>query len=80
MMIADLLDQEDLRERFSSLGIPVTSEQSPEACCRAALAWRTEQNRERKRQLDDVIKAMIQHQDMLLPEIKEALHHCFPMH
>ncbi|WP_428242638.1 hypothetical protein [Gynuella sp.] len=79
MMIADLLDQEDLRDRFLSLGIPVTQEQSPDACCRAALAWRTEQDRERKQALDEVIRLLIRNSDSLLPEIKTAIQTCFPM-
>ena len=73
MMIADLVDQEDFRERLQQLGVPVTRDLDPEACVATAMSWRESQDQAGQQQLDTLFQELLKHADLVLPEIKLAI-------
>ena len=73
MMIADLVDQDDFRERLAGLGVPVSAGQAPKDCVREALRWRDAQNELVQQQLDTLFSELLKHADLVLPEVKNAI-------
>ncbi|OMH39280.1 hypothetical protein [Motiliproteus sp. MSK22-1] len=73
MMIADLVDQDDFRERLISIGVPLCADLSPGESVRAALAWRERQDESVRQQLDQLFQTLLENADLLLPEVKSAI-------
>lgn len=73
MMIADLVDQDDLIERFKALGIDVSMQNSVDEACQAAANWYAAQDEAAQLQLSELVKALMEESGLVLPEVKEAL-------
>ncbi len=72
MMIADLVDQDDFRERLTELGVALAADLSPEQCVAEALQWHGLQPQPETR-LAELFNALLKHADLLLPEVKQAV-------
>lgn len=73
MMIADLIDQDDYRERLKAVGVPLDADWTPEQCSAAALSWFENQDAQACADLYRLIQELRQQHALLLPEVKAAL-------
>lgn len=70
MMIAELIDGDDFRERLTALGIRLPEGACPETCARMALRKHAEIG---VPGLQDLVRELMQHTDMLLPSVRQAI-------
>jgi len=70
MMIADLIDQDDFRERLRALGFNVSPEASADEACRQALTALTQ---ERATALRQLIQELLSGSAALLPVVRQAI-------
>ncbi|TWI56512.1 hypothetical protein IQ22_00962 [Pseudomonas duriflava] len=70
MMHADLIDQDDFRDRLQALGIPVPSGVSPEQACQQALCGL---NKEQALALRRLVEELLSGSATLLPSVREAI-------
>jgi len=70
MMHADLIDQEDLRERLLALGFEVPAGASPEQACERAVTGLSETRAAALRQL---VEQMLGSGATMLPAVREAI-------
>ncbi|RKR06569.1 hypothetical protein C7446_0550 [Kushneria sinocarnis] len=70
MMIVELIDQTDFRERLSALGIEIHAQASPE--CAARLAARCHRARGVEG-LEALVRELMGKRDILLPSVHEAI-------
>jgi hypothetical protein len=70
MMFADLVDDEDFRNRLRALGVGVSPAATPDECARAALAADAVQRVEGLRELAAALAAQA---DAVLPAVRDAL-------
>ncbi|KTT41397.1 hypothetical protein SB5_02420 [Pseudomonas oryzihabitans] len=70
MMIADLIDQDDFRDRLRALGFNVSAEASADEACRQALTALTQERAVALRQL---IQELLSGSAALLPAVRQAI-------
>ncbi|MFB9887421.1 hypothetical protein [Balneatrix alpica] len=70
MMYAELIDQDDFRRLVRDLGVSVSEQDGPEACCRAALQWQQHSGCSSLRALLDALQS---ERHLLHPEVSQAL-------
>nr|WP_312509234.1 hypothetical protein [Pseudomonas luteola] len=70
MMYADLIDQDDFRDRLIALGIAVPSGITPEQACQQALCGL---NPERVTALRRLVEELLSGHATLLPSVREAI-------
>ncbi|MDR6234308.1 hypothetical protein [Pseudomonas oryzihabitans] len=70
MMIADLIDQDDFRDRLRALGFNVTAEASADEASRQALTALTP---ERANVLRQLIQELLSGSAALLPAVRQAI-------
>ncbi len=73
MMIADLVDVDDLNNLFKSIGIGVLANQCAYQLCRQALLWRADACDEARQHLDSQVSALLQNSALLHPEVRQGL-------
>lgn len=74
MMYADLIDQDDFRERLVRLGIPVAQNVDAEYCCRQLLNWLAQpQGAASLPQAKALVHELRQQRDMMLPDVARAI-------
>ncbi|GEK46261.1 hypothetical protein PRZ61_02110 [Halomonas pacifica] len=70
MMIADLIDGEDFRNRLVALGIRIPEGACPETCARMALLKHVEVG---VPGLQDLVRELSEQTDVMLPSVRQAL-------
>ena len=75
MMIADLIDQDDFFQRLINIGVRLEPGWTSEQCSQAAIIWFSDADLVQKEHLRSLVKDLQQHQDLMLPEVREALKH-----
>lgn len=70
MMIADLIDGDDFRQRLQALGVRIPDGACPETCARMAACKYNEVGVEG---LPEAIQDMMQHSDEMLPSVRQAI-------
>ncbi|SFW23395.1 hypothetical protein SAMN03159511_1700 [Pseudomonas sp. NFACC19-2] len=70
MMHADLIDQEDFRERLVALGLSIPSGSSPEQACELAVSGLSA---ERAVALRRLVEELLGGSATLLPNVREAI-------
>ncbi|GHB23995.1 hypothetical protein [Salinicola rhizosphaerae] len=70
MMIAELIDGEDFRQRLIALGVHVPEEACPETCARLAAGCHRTRGVEG---LEASIRELMQHTELMLPSVKAAI-------
>ncbi|MBY4678384.1 hypothetical protein [Marinobacterium arenosum] len=73
MMIADLIDQDDLYERFSCIGVPLRQDSDPATQCRQAACWFEKQDAERRSAMIKLMDELVAKRELMLPEVRQAL-------
>ncbi len=73
MMIADLVDQEDLREYLLQTGAPIPAGVSAQEAVSIALGWLCTQPVAKRHQVDHMAQQLMTKPEYLLPEVKSAL-------
>ncbi|WP_110655568.1 hypothetical protein [Salinicola halimionae] len=77
MMIVDLIDGEDFRQRLVSLGVRIPEEACPETCARLAAGCYRARGIDG---LEPAIRDLMQHTDVMLPSVREAIErHLLPV-
>lgn len=77
MMIAELIDGDDFRDRLMALGIPLAEDASPESCAR--LAWLQHQQGGVPG-LPALVQELSETSDVMLPAVRQALaEHLLPL-
>lgn len=70
MMIVDLVDGEDFRERLVALGLALPAGATPRECAQAAAARFAES---RDARLLELVEALRNQAGMVLPDVREAV-------
>ncbi|MDI5933586.1 hypothetical protein [Halomonas kalidii] len=70
MMIVDLIDGDDFRDRLVALGIRIPEGASPETCARMALLKHAEVG---VPGLQELVQALGEQTDIMLPSVRAAL-------
>lgn len=70
MMIADLIDQDDFRDRLRALGFNVTPAATADEACRQAVMGL---NQERAQALRQLIQELLSGSAALLPAVRQAI-------
>ncbi len=70
MMHADLIDQEDFRDRLVALGFPIPADASAEQACQQAVSALTP---ERAKALRRLVEELLGGNATLLPNVREAI-------
>lgn len=70
MMLADLIDGDDFRQRLQALGVRIPDGACPETCARMAACKYNEVGVEG---LPEAIHDMMQHSDEMLPSVRQAI-------
>lgn len=70
MMIVDLIDGDDFRDRLVALGIRIPEGACPETCARMALLKHTEVGVPGLREL---VHELMEQTDVMLPSVREAI-------
>ncbi|MFC3284737.1 hypothetical protein [Litchfieldella rifensis] len=70
MMIVDLIDGDDFRNRLVALGIQIPEGACPETCARLALRKHVEVG---VLGLQDLVRELMQHTDIMLPSVRAAI-------
>ncbi|NVK41949.1 MAG: hypothetical protein HWE39_11955 [Oceanospirillaceae bacterium] len=74
MMYADLIDQEDFRERLVHMGVPIAGTADPESCCRQLLNWLAQpQGAASKAQAQALVRQLRAQRELLLPDVARAV-------
>ena len=73
MMIADLVDQEDLREYLLQTGAPIPAGISAQEAVSITLAWLQTQPAGKRQQVDQLAQQLMLKPEYLLPAVKSAL-------
>jgi hypothetical protein len=74
MMYADLIDQDDFRERLVRLGIPVAQGADAEYCCRQLLNWLAQpQGAASQAQARALVHELRAQREMMLPDVARAI-------
>ena len=73
MMLADLIDQDDFRDRLTALGIALSEEQSPDECAALAAAWFKEADAAGQQALLALVAELTAEKGVVLPEVSEAI-------
>jgi len=80
MMIADLIDQDDLYQRLSALGAPLVAGQAPEQICELTARWLASADPNTGASVQLLLDELMAQKDLLHPEVLAALqaHLCRP--
>lgn len=70
MMIVDLIDHEDFRERLVALGVHISEHACPDTCARMALRKHLDVG---VPGLEEMVRELVLHSDVLLPSVRQAL-------
>lgn len=70
MMIVDLIDGDDFRNRLVELGIQIPEGACPDTCARLALRKHAEVG---VLGLQDLVRELMQHTDIMLPSVRAAI-------
>ncbi|UYG08533.1 hypothetical protein [Halomonas sp. M4R1S46] len=70
MMIVDLIDGDDFRDRLVALGIRIPEGACPETCARMALLKHMEVG---VPGLQDLVRELMVHTDVMLPSVRAAI-------
>ena len=70
MMIAELIDGDDFRQRLTALGIHIPEGASPDTCARLARRCRAEGE---VPGLDELLRELEEKREVLLPSVRTAL-------
>lgn len=73
MMIADLIDQDDLYQHFTHRGVPLEAPESADHCCQQVALWLGSADPASRAAVNQLVSELLAQQNLLLPEIKEAL-------
>jgi len=73
MMIADLVDQDDLFDHLKALGLPLEQAESADHCCQAAAQWLASADDATRAAVAQLVGELLAQQNLLLPEVKVAL-------
>lgn len=73
MMIADLVDQDDLFDHLKALGLPLEQADSAEHCCQVAAQWLEGADEPTRAAVAQLVDELLAQQNLLLPEVKVAL-------
>lgn len=77
MMIVDLIDGEDFRQRLVALGVRIPEEACPQPCARLAAGCHRAKGIEG---LEPAVRDLMQHTDVMLPSVREAIErHLLPV-
>lgn len=77
MMIVELIDGEDFRQRLVSLGVHIPEEACPETCARLAAGCHRAKG---VSGLEEAIREMMQKTDVMLPSVRQAIErHLLPV-
>lgn len=80
MMIADLVDQDDLFDHLKALGLPLEHAENADHCCRAAAQWLAGADDATRAVVAQRVALLLEQQNLLLPEVKLALEaHLLPL-
>lgn len=80
MMIADLVDQDDLFDHLKALGLPLEQADSADHCCQMAAQWLAGADEATCAAVAQLVDALLAQQNLLLPEVKVALEaHLLPL-
>jgi hypothetical protein len=77
MMFADLVDQVDLYEALIAQGAPVLESDSVDVICQKASHWLNEQSPEVQAYVASMVADLLSGNNILLPEVRQALITCF---
>ncbi|WP_456269154.1 hypothetical protein M1D97_02400 [Kushneria sp. AK178] len=70
MMIVDLIDGDDFRERLVALGVHIPEGAGPDTCARMALC---KHRGEGVDGLKELVDEMVRRSDILLPSVRQAI-------
>jgi hypothetical protein len=70
MMIVELIDHEDFRERLVALGVQISEHACADTCARMALRKHVEVG---VPGLQELVRELVMHSDILLPSVRQAL-------
>lgn len=70
MMIVDLIDGDDFRDRLVALGIRIPEGACPETCARTALRKHAEEG---VPGLQELVHELMEHTDVMLPSVRDAI-------
>ena len=70
MMIVELIDHEDFRERLVALGVQISEHACADTCARMALRKHAEVG---VPGLQELVRELVMHSDILLPSVRQAL-------
>ncbi|GGO84704.1 hypothetical protein GCM10011348_31540 [Marinobacterium nitratireducens] len=74
MMYADLIDQEDFRERLVQMGVPVAGGADAESSCRQLLNWLGQpQGASSRAQAKALVQQLRSQRELLLPDVARAV-------
>ncbi len=73
MMIADLIDQDDLFDHLKVLGLPLEQAESADHCCRTTAQWLAGADADTRAAVGQLVAQLLAQQNLLLPEVKLAL-------
>ncbi|MFC6669920.1 hypothetical protein [Marinobacterium aestuariivivens] len=74
MMYADLIDQDDFRERLVHLGVPISNGSDAESCCRQLLNWLAKpQGAVSKAQATALVHELRAQRELMLPDVARAI-------
>ncbi|WP_027856535.1 hypothetical protein [Marinobacterium jannaschii] len=73
MMIADLIDQDDFRDRLIALGIELGQDDSPEQCAEKAAAWFATADSDSQQALIALVNELVADKGVVLPDVYEAI-------
>lgn len=70
MMVTELIDQDDFRERLKALGVCLPSDACPDVAARLALSKHAASGVEG---LQELVRELMDKRDILLPSVRQAL-------
>ncbi|OZG70074.1 hypothetical protein BTA51_27720 [Hahella sp. CCB-MM4] len=73
MMIADLVDQEDLCNYLLQIGAPIAQGSDPRQAVETTLSWLQTQPADKRRDVDRMAQQLMSKPELLLPAVKSAL-------
>ncbi len=73
MMIADLVDQDDLCNYLLQLGAPIAQGSDPRQAVEATLTWLHSQPVDKRKEVDRLAQQLMSKPELLLPAVRSAL-------
>ncbi|WP_020405193.1 hypothetical protein [Hahella ganghwensis] len=73
MMIADLVDQDDLYNYLLQIGAPVAKGSDPRQAVETTLGWLQTQPAEKRMEVDRMAQQLMKKPELLLPAVKAAV-------